>query len=420
MGLFSSLFSREPKVARLKEDANVEGLIKALSYKDKAVRERAAQYLVDVFEDAPAIVAKSLKNNPQLIDRLITASRDEDATVRWGAVFIMGFLLNLDDRVTEPVIAAVKDRDYRVRRVSVRHLGSTNDPRFYELLIAAGRRETNPEILEAILEYSGRLLGALEAEQALAEPRKARKSEDVGSPVLEPKMILIPAGEFLMGSDLSVDKDTLLDEQPQHTVYLPDYYIAKIPVTNAHYAAFVQATGHRQPQHWKGEKPPRGKEDHPVEWVSWHDAIAYCKWLAETTRKPYRLPSEAEWEKGARGSDGRIYPWGNRWFWKGRNTSGGEGGGTVPVGAYPQGASPYGLLHMAGNVWEWCSSLIRDYPYNSDDGREDLEADEVRALRGSAYIGGQLYDRCAYRHGMIHGERCWGVGFRMVVSSSSP
>jgi len=193
---------------------------------------------------------------------------------------------------------------------------------------------------------------------------------------IEPEMVLIPDGEFLMGSDPSVDKDARDDEQPQHTLYLPDYYLAKTPVTNAQYAAFVQVT-YRQPGGWKGGKPPSGKEDHPVVNVSWHDAVAYCNWLAEVTGKPYRLPSEAEWEKGARGTDGRIYPWGNRWDAKRCNT--GESGkeGTTPVGAYPEGASPYGLLDMAGNVWEWTRSVYKSYPYDPDDGREDLQAERI-------------------------------------------
>ena len=100
-------------------------------------------------------------------------------------------------------------------------------------------------------------------------------------------------------------------EQPQHTVVLPDYRIGKHPVTNAQYLAFVQAAGHRAPRHWDDGRIPRGEEDHPVRWLWWQDAVDYCGWLAEVTGKPYRLPTEAEWEKAARGTDGRHYPWGN-------------------------------------------------------------------------------------------------------------
>ena len=240
----------------------------------------------------------------------------------------------------------------------------------------------------------------------------------------EPEMILIPAGEFLMGSDPSVDKDARDREQPQHSLYLPDYYLAKTPVTNVQYAAFVQATSHAPPDHWEGGKPPRGKEDHPVVYVSWHDALAYCRWLAEVTGKPYGLPSEAEWEKGARGSDGRIWPWHNRRDEKRCNSAEGGKGDTTPVGAYPQGASPYGLLDMAGNVWEWPRSLWGEepgepsfkYPYDPSDGREDLDAPDIvwRVLRGGSWVSYQGYARCVARAGRYPDFSDYGIGFRLV------
>jgi formylglycine-generating enzyme required for sulfatase activity len=231
---------------------------------------------------------------------------------------------------------------------------------------------------------------------------------------IEPEMVLIPASEFLMGSDPRVDKDVQDDEQPQHTLYLPGYYLAKTPLTNAQYAAFVQATGHQQPEHWKDRKPPSGKEDHPVVHVSWHDAVAYCNWLAKVTGKPYRLPSEAEWEKGARGRDGRIYPWGNRWDAERCNSAEGGKDDTTPVGAYPQGASPYGLLDMAGNVWEWTRSVDKSYPYDPDDGREDLEAEGGRVLRGGSWLDAQVFARCVERYRHFPDFSYSNFGFRLV------
>ena len=160
-------------------------------------------------------------------------------------------------------------------------------------------------------------------------------------------------------------------------------------MTNTQYLAFVEATGRKPPLHWEGGKPPGGKEDHPVVYVSWHHAMAYCQWLAKTTGRAYRLPSEAEWEKAARGGlrigkkdnpyPDRIYPWGNERDEKRCNS--GEGGlrGTTPVGQYsPGGDSPYGCVDMAGNVWEWTLSLWGKeldepdfkYPYDPEDGRE--------------------------------------------------
>ena len=154
--------------------------------------------------------------------------------------------------------------------------------------------------------------------------------------------------------------------------------------------------------------------------VSWHDAVAYCNWLAEVTGKSYRLPSEAEWEKGARGTHGLIYPWGNRWDAKRCNNSEGGTSGTTPVGAYPQGASPYGLLDMAGNVWEWTRSVYWRYPYVPEDGREDIESGEYQVLRGGSWYHLQDDARCAFRRWYHPGLRCDDVGFRVVVSPGSP
>ena len=256
----------------------------------------------------------------------------------------------------------------------------------------------------------------------------------------EPEMILIPAGEFLMGSDPQKDANAREDEQPQHTLYLPEYWIAKTPVTNAQYAAFVQATGHGAPEHWQKGEIPQGKDVHPVVYVTWHDALAYCTWLAEVTGKPYTLPSEAEWEKAARGpvlsevegTDGRIYPWGNTFGESKCNTEESGIKGTTPVDKYSQGASPYGVLDMAGNVWEWTRSLWgpwdgKDYssaklqftyPYQADDKRENLQADDkwLRVLRGGAFLDDRDFARCAYRLRHYPNYRSTFIGFRVVVS----
>jgi formylglycine-generating enzyme required for sulfatase activity len=233
----------------------------------------------------------------------------------------------------------------------------------------------------------------------------------------EPELILIPAGEFLMGSDPEKYKDEFTWEQPQHTLYLPDYYLARTPVTNAQYAAFLEATDHMPPPHWKGGNPPKGKEDHPVIWVTWHDAVAYCNWLSEITGKAYRLPSEAEWEKGARGTDGRIYPWGDELPDKSRGNFGDKVGDTTPVGQYsPRGDSPYGVADMAGNVWEWCHSLYKSYPYDPKDGREDPEASGARVLRGGAFGTDEEIVRCASRDWDNPSDQDWPQGFRLVVT----
>jgi formylglycine-generating enzyme required for sulfatase activity len=246
----------------------------------------------------------------------------------------------------------------------------------------------------------------------------------------EPEMIFIPAGKFLMGSS---DSDPLAsqDEKPQHTAYLPDYYIGKTEVTNAQYAAFIMATGRVTPLHWVDGKPPIGKENHPVGNVWFYDAVAYCDWLAEKTGKPYRLPTEAEWEKAARGTDGRLYPWGNRALtceyavmMDDQGFGCGKGFSPWPVGSKPQGASPYGLLDMAGNVEEWVSSVYKPYPYNPRDGREDPSAFSestamggARVIRGGAFVDQAKDARCAAR--MRHGSNYHlNIGFRVACTVS--
>jgi formylglycine-generating enzyme required for sulfatase activity len=238
----------------------------------------------------------------------------------------------------------------------------------------------------------------------------------------ESELIHIPAGEFLMGSDPNKDKVAYDEEQPQHRLYLPDYHIARTPITNAQYSAFVEANRDRQPKHWKSKyaKAPRGKEDHPVVKVTWHDAMAYCQWLAKVTGKPYRLPSEAEWEKAARGTDGRIWPWGDDAPDESQCNFGANAGGTTPVGMYsPEGDSPYGCVDMAGNVYEWCATRWgKSYPYDVSENEwssDYLQAAVLRVLRGGSWFSLRDYARCACRHWYVpHFRSGYFCGFRVV------
>ncbi|CAH1388127.1 formylglycine-generating enzyme family protein [Candidatus Nitrotoga sp. M5] len=165
-------------------------------------------------------------------------------------------------------------------------------------------------------------------------------------------MVLIPDGAFLMGTDL---ERADVQNHPQHTVNLPAFWINKYPVTNAQYAKFVVATSHRPPLNWKEGKIPHGEILRPVTMVSWYDASAYAKWAGK------RLPSEAEWEKSARGNDGRRWPWGNKMDPDRLNTYYNVGS-TTNVNVYLNGASPYGVMDMAGNVSEWMADDFAPYP----------------------------------------------------------
>jgi formylglycine-generating enzyme required for sulfatase activity len=251
-------------------------------------------------------------------------------------------------------------------------------------------------------------------------------------------MVEILAGPFLMGSSED-DPDAKKDEKPQHELTLPTYWIGKTPVTNAQFRPFVESDGYTNRVYWtddgwqwrkkqKRTKPSYWNDDtwngaeYPVVGIAWHEAVAYAAWLSMQTGEDYRLPSEAEWEKAARGADSRIYPWGNAWE-AGRCNSEEVGKKrTTPVSSYPAGASPYGALDMAGNMWEWTRSVYQDYPYHPDDGREDTSnpAGKVFTLRGGSWWDKRTIVRCAARIWLYPINPDIVNGFRVLLSPSSP
>jgi formylglycine-generating enzyme required for sulfatase activity/energy-coupling factor transporter ATP-binding protein EcfA2 len=242
----------------------------------------------------------------------------------------------------------------------------------------------------------------------------------------EPEWNEIPAGEFWMGtseqriaallSRFGGEQAWYESESPQRRVRVPVYAISRVPITNAQYRLFTEATGHPPPGHWEAGGPPKGIESHPVVYVSWHDALAYCRWLGQMTGKGIALPSEAQWEKAARGhQDQREFPWGDAFEATRCNSAYLRLGNTTPVGIFPEGASPYGVLDMSGNVWEWCQTKWQgNYQAYADD--NDPEGDAPRVLRGGAFDGYQGDVRCAYRYGGDPHGRDYSVGFRVVVA----
>ena len=244
------------------------------------------------------------------------------------------------------------------------------------------------------------------------------------------------------------DANAFADEMPQHALLIDDYWMARFTVTNAQFRRFIEAnpdyktTAEEQGwahvfdgkewrdgegANWLHPYGPKSnilnKDNHPVVCVSWLDAMNYCNWANEVFWADevglLRLPTEAEWEKAARGPIGLIYPWGNNFDQDCVNSENNGQKDTVAVNAYPAGASPYGCEQMAGNVWEWTHSLWRDYPYKADDGREDEKDIGPRVLRGGAFSGSlNRLARCASRTMLDPLIGLSDIGFRVMLYPS--
>ncbi|MCP3961545.1 MAG: SUMF1/EgtB/PvdO family nonheme iron enzyme [bacterium] len=244
--------------------------------------------------------------------------------------------------------------------------------------------------------------------------------EPLTDPVTGARFLWVPGGRFQLGEDASPHDD----EKPAHWVRVSPFWLGETPVTNRQYAAFLEETGHEEPQYWRDRR--YSGEEQPVVGATWHDANQYCEWLSGKLGSVAMLPSEAQWELAARGDDGRRFPWGDD-----------EPNDTLacfkakqpaPVGSFPDGSGPFGMLDQAGNVWEWCrdawSTTI--YAERAKKGNEPLDpvGDEgegdVRVLRGGGwnYPAGSL--RAAYRRRSSASYRYSSIGFRVLVVPASP
>lgn len=228
---------------------------------------------------------------------------------------------------------------------------------------------------------------------------------DVSMLIEKASFCLVPAARFKMG-----------EGEDAHGVRLDAYEIGRFPVTCADYQPFVDLGLSAAPRGWQdGRYYPLWK-DHPVTFVSWHDALRFCVWLNEKHATfCYRLPSEAEWEFAARGPDALTFPWGHA-FDKTRCANWENGAGcTTRVDAFPASTSPFGVWDMVGNVWEWTSSRYDPYPYCATDGREDVaEVDAWRTLRGGSWYDTDWGVRAARRFGSPPQMRTHNTGFRLV------
>ena len=255
---------------------------------------------------------------------------------------------------------------------------------------------------------------------------------------IAPNLARIPAGDFLMGA-----ADAEEDERPVHRVYVSEFFIGRFPVTHDEYARFIRATGHpapavrelplvargdREPEFrelaapyvWDGEAPPAGQAGHPVVLVSYEDATAYCNWLSQAIERRVRLPSEAEWEKAARGGvEGMKYPWGSDIDATRANYLTDPGTkrqrGTRPSGTFAPNA--YGLCDMSGNVWQWVTDWYSGEYYGLGEPRDPRGpvSGSLRIVRGGSWVNHDASMlRCAYRHKVPPDTYAYSVGFRIV------
>ena len=224
------------------------------------------------------------------------------------------------------------------------------------------------------------------------------------------KMKFIPPGPFVMGGR---DEESPSNERPSHTVHLSAFFIDPFPVTNLDYLEFVRATGREPPRHWLKDKVPAGIGRHPVVNVSWEDAAAYAEWAGK------RLPTEAEWEKAARGTDERNYPWGNRFVEGERCNSNNMIGTTTPVDEFPYGKSYYGLYDMAGNVYEWCQDYYDEEYYRTSPpaNPKGPEGGQERVIRGGSFSETRSGVRCTHRASASETQTRDNIGFRLAMDA---
>jgi len=391
----------------------------------------------------------------------------EDKSIRYG--FIQDALKwqngkQEDREAVKGFFSAYEDKDSKRLRNVLRQISfskgftaETLDAMIYLVAPpAAPKPEPEKHVVEEVkkapdLEPAGEAAFAEVREAVRGEKGRGALPQDGNRLVIGGlEFVGVPKGKFIMGSkeDNSLGYD---DERPQHTVDISyDYWMAKLILTNARFSEFVKATGYETTAEKEGGWYPKKSEftkgvdwrhpldpkdgldkrmDHPVVQVSWDDAVAYCRWFNETYQAELmeaggltlRLPSEAEWEKAARGAYGNEWPWGNEFDPSKCNSAEGKKGGTTPVGAYSAlgGDSPYGCADMVGNVWEWTSTLFAKYPYVAEDGREIAESRYGRVLRGGSFDHSRSFARCAYRITYNPNAHYSYIGFRVCASPPS-
>jgi formylglycine-generating enzyme required for sulfatase activity len=332
-----------------------------------------------------------------------------------------------DQVIDEQLLQLLKSRRPGDRRRAVQSLARAHGEWALGLLLQAAA-DDDPEVgglaLEALLGLGDRVKDHVLDLAQFPDAPQHLGCEAYLSALLHLPLVYVSPGPFIMGSDVLVNPLAEPNERPQHELALPGYWIGRRPVTPADLQTFVAESD---------DAPDvTGRQaavaDHPLVDVSWHEAATYCRWLTAVHGLPIALPSEAEWEKAARGSDGRRYPWGEQTPTSFLCNFGNQVGRTTPVEQFsPQGDSPFGCTDMAGNVWEWTRSVFSPYPTGADVAdniervadQEESESGEVRVLRGGAFNTGIRALGCTVRTWDYPDHRSGDVGFRVVISARS-
>lgn len=413
---------------------------------------------------AIAIVKKDQRNNKRVISTLIKHIDDNN----WREILLLtigylGIIQQREEAAGEVVEVFLKNNSGELGKAVVLAGDAVADTMPFGVT-ASAKENTISALLETMcndkrIKQSVRVSAGISLAR-IGDPR----SEVIKSQMME--FCHVPSGEFLMGSsyddDISSD-----DEKPLHTILIPyDYWIALFPVTIAQYSDFIEAGGYQEKRYWKEAKSagiwqdgyisgrfddyPRNKPtileepqnlpNIPITGVNWYEALAYCSWLSEKMKysmskfrtwykgqptiwnykqglPSFQLPSEAEWEKAARGMDNRTYPWGNEADPNRANYEQTDIGRPNPVGCFPSGISPYGVYELSGNTWEWTRSGYKEYPYAPKDGRENIDQKLRRVLRGGSYSSVENSVRCSSRSGNDPEQGRPNVGFRVIFIS---
>lgn len=373
---------------------------------------------------------------PDLLDRLL-AAEDEG---RWQDAHQVIDLLRpfpearqIIDQEAPRIKAEIQRQEEEERQNRAKQAFDSARQGAYQAVLVLVRRSRIEQARPLLNEYFKQYHRTFDGSGIeIHDPERLAIRLDVRFP-FEPETVLVLGGPFLMGSDREHDPQACDNELPQRTIPLPDYQIGRYPVTVGEYRAFIETGGYRaakwwtesgwqwrvsenaaQPKYWDDPKWT-GDDRLPVIGVSWYEAYAYCQWLTEITGKPYRLPGEAEWEKAARGVQGRTFPWGSTWQTGLCNSAESGIGHTTPVGQFsPAGDGPYGAADMSGNVWEWCASAWADKHTYPEDCTPDGNA--WRVVRGGSWRDDQDYARAALRGRPDPYTRSHSLGFRVVCA----